>query len=134
MTPVDIGKSSDFPKGKFRVLAVGGIEIGVVRTSRGFFAVRNICPHEGAPVCRGRLSGTMLPSAPGQLRYGLGGIVLRCPWHGWEFRLDNGQAVFGTARGRVRTYKIELIGGRVQLHLKPALGAVSTPPLPESRR
>ena len=35
--------------------AVGGREIGVFNLGGTFYALRNICPHRGAPLCRGRL-------------------------------------------------------------------------------
>ena len=56
-----------------------------------FFAYRNICPHAGAPVCVGKISGTTLPSPVYEYDYGREGCILRCPWHGWEFDLRSGE-------------------------------------------
>jgi nitrite reductase/ring-hydroxylating ferredoxin subunit len=64
----------------------------------------NVCPHELAPVCLGRLGGTTLPSAPGEWIWGREGEILACPWHGWEFDLLTGACL--TDRRRLRSYEV----------------------------
>jgi nitrite reductase (NADH) small subunit len=118
---VRAGSVSDFELDRFRVLELDEREIGVIRTRAGFFAVRNSCPHQKAPVCAGTVGGAMLPSAPGRREYGLEGEVLRCPWHGWEFHLTDGKALFGTSRKRLVTYPVTVEGGAVYVSL-PAPG------------
>ena len=76
------------------------------------YAVRNVCPHQGAPLCRGTVSGTMLPSAPQEYVYGMEDRILRCPWHGWEFHLDTGESLTNAKR-RVRTYPVTIDGDSV---------------------
>lgn len=110
-------RCSDLPIGEFRIVTMGGREIGVIRLPDGTVsAVRNVCPHRGAPVCRGTVSGTFVPSEPGKLTYDRDGWVLRCPWHGWEFDLQSGRRMFGssTTRGaRLTTYEMEEIDGEI---------------------
>jgi nitrite reductase/ring-hydroxylating ferredoxin subunit len=50
----------------------------------------------------------MLPSPPHTYQYGEEGKVLRCPWHGYEFRLTDGHAVLRPDTMRVRTYRVEV--------------------------
>ena len=47
--------ADDVPPGGRKIVAVGGREIGVFNLGGTFYALRNICPHRGAPLCRGRL-------------------------------------------------------------------------------
>jgi nitrite reductase/ring-hydroxylating ferredoxin subunit len=95
---------------------VGSREIGVVKLADGTFrAARNVCPHAGAPLCKGTVGGTMLPSRPGELVYAHETVVVRCPWHAWEFDLDTGAAVFASAKARVRVYPVHCVEGRVLL-------------------
>jgi nitrite reductase/ring-hydroxylating ferredoxin subunit len=101
----------------FTLVSVAGSEIGIVRSADGFHAVRNWCPHRGAPVCRGWITGTMLPSAPGDLDWGLDGRVLRCPWHRWEFDLHTGQALFDIDRRRLITYAVSEVGDCLEIEL-----------------
>ena len=49
-----VGKPEDFPVGKMKCLTVDGRNIGVVRMKSGELkAMRDHCPHKGAPVCKG---------------------------------------------------------------------------------
>ncbi|MDO8208896.1 Rieske 2Fe-2S domain-containing protein [Conexibacter sp. CPCC 206217] len=102
-----LGAVADFPLGEFRLHEVEGREVAVIRTARGFFAIRNGCPHMGAPLCFGKVGGTMLPSDPDELVYGLEDEVVRCPWHAWEFHLATGRAVGGITSKRVIAYPVE---------------------------
>jgi len=87
-----VGPVADFPVGKFKLIDIDGREIGITQLKNGEFrAVRNVCPHKGAPVCKGTIGGTHLPSAVGELIYGRAGEILTCPWHGFEFDLITGE-------------------------------------------
>jgi nitrite reductase (NADH) small subunit len=65
----------------------------------------------------------MLPSPRGVLAYGLEEGVLRCPWHGWEFDLQTGRALFGTAGKRLVTYGATVRDGTVMLTLPDGGGS-----------
>jgi len=117
-----LGPITDFPENDVQIHIIDGQEIGIYNVDGQFYAVRNYCPHRGAPLCLGQHSGTMLPSDPGNYHYGLDKKVLRCPWHQWEFNLEDGQALFGTTQGRVRTYPTTITNG--QLFLETSRRAV----------
>ena len=90
---VSVCREEELPPGARRIAAVDGIEVGVFNVDGRLVAYRNVCPHMGAPVCAGRIGGTTLPSAPGEYVYGRHGKVLHCPWHGWQFDLETGEAL-----------------------------------------
>ena len=73
----------------------------------------NLCPHELAPVCKGRVSGTTAVSMPGQYNWGQEGEILYCPWHGWEFNLLTGDCL--TDKRRLFHYPVEVEDGTVYL-------------------
>jgi nitrite reductase (NADH) small subunit len=77
-------------------------------------------PHQGAPLCAGKVTGTMLPGAPDQLEWAMDGQVVRCPWHGWEFDLDSGRALFAISKDRAATYPVQVSDGRVAVLLTAA--------------
>lgn len=77
--------------GACTIVRVGGFEVGVFRVGDHYRAWRNVCPHGGAPVCRGTVEGTMLPSGVYQYRLDENKLALRCPWHGWEYDLETGE-------------------------------------------
>lgn len=102
---VTVGKIADFPAGKFTIVQVEGREIGITQLKNGEFrAVRNLCPHKGAPVCKGFISGTMLPGNVGELVYGRDGEILVCPWHGYEFDLNTGEQVYQGENNKLLMY------------------------------
>jgi 3-phenylpropionate/trans-cinnamate dioxygenase ferredoxin subunit len=106
----------ELPPGTRRTVTVDGRSIAVFNVAGLLYAVRNVCPHQGAELCRGTVGGTMIPSDPYVYEYGLDGRVLRCPWHGWEFDLATGEKLFDPAsRARVRTYEARVEDGVVVL-------------------
>ena len=111
-----VAKVAEFPVGSRKIIKVRGREIGVFHTVAGLFAVRNSCPHQAAPLCLGTVSGTTLPSLPGEYAWGKEGEVLRCPWHGWEFDLTTGLGLYDPYRhDRVATYAVTVEGDEVVL-------------------
>jgi nitrite reductase (NADH) small subunit len=106
----------DFGDSSTLVVQVGHRSIGLVRLGDSVHAMLNQCPHQGAPLFKGALpNGTMLPSEPDELLYGLDGSVIRCPLHGWEFDVTSGAALFGICNKRVVTYPVEVREGEVYL-------------------
>ena len=101
-----VGTVDEIPPGQRRIVEVNGISIGVFNIKGSYFALRNVCPHQGAPLCRGSVRGTTLPSAPGEYRWGRDGEIIRCPWHGWEFDVLTGRSLFNPHRCRVKAYEV----------------------------
>jgi nitrite reductase (NADH) small subunit len=106
MTNYVVGKVSEIAPGERKLVDVGGRSIGVFNVEGRFYALRNACPHQGAPLCLGSIKGTAEPSEPGEYVWGREGMILRCPWHGWEFDLTTGRSVFNPHRTRVRSYPV----------------------------
>jgi nitrite reductase (NADH) small subunit len=86
-----VAKAGEIPPGGRKIVTVGRLQVGVFNVAGAFKAYRNACPHAGAPVCVGRISGTSQPSRVYEYIYGSEGCILRCPWHGWEFDLRTGE-------------------------------------------
>jgi nitrite reductase/ring-hydroxylating ferredoxin subunit len=107
---------ADLPPDSSRIVTIQGREIGLFNVDGRIYAIRNSCPHRAAPLGLGRLSGTTLPSAPYEYCYGKEGLVLRCPWHGWEFDLATGEPLVKHGL-RARTYPAEVVGGEILVHL-----------------
>lgn len=101
--------TEELPAGTKRIVAdpETGITIGVFNIQGEFFAVKNVCPHQGAPLCQGSIHGTHRPCEVFEFRPDLQGRVLRCPWHGWEFDIVTGKGLYD-ARSRVATYPVEV--------------------------
>ncbi len=96
----------EIPPGGRKIVEVAGRSIGVFNVGGEFFALRNRCPHQGGPLCLGRLGGFVTATTPGEYEYSREGEILRCPWHGWEFDITTGRSIFNPHRMRVRTYEV----------------------------
>ena len=105
----------ELPPGELRAVDVDRRSICVINSGGRFYAVRNRCPHQGSQLAKGTVAGTMVPSAPHQLVYGMEGRVLRCGWHAWEFDLETGNP---RIRGPGRFDRLVLLFlGRVRVGL-----------------
>jgi nitrite reductase (NADH) small subunit len=112
---VEVGTLDDFPDRAMRVVEANGWEIGICRWGSELFALRNVCPHQGAPVCLGFLGsrldarcspeGVEMEAAPEE-------PVLLCAWHRWEFSVRSGESRWDP-RFRVKTYPVQVDGDRV---------------------
>ncbi len=108
-----VGRRADFKINTFCIRELAGKSVGVVHTRYGFYAVLNRCPHQGAPICMGRITGTNLPGRPFQLSYGLKDRLVKCPWHGFEFELASGRHVLGITKKRLVTYPVVIVGDEI---------------------
>lgn len=99
-----VGPAEDIQAGKVTLVNEGKLSIGVYRIHDRFYAIRNQCPHQGAPLCLGKVTSTHSPTEVSDYRVDLEGRVLRCPWHGWEFDIPSGKGLYD-ARSRVKTYR-----------------------------
>ena len=87
-------------------MRIAGRSIGVFNVDGEFFAIRNRCPHQGAPLCEGKLWGVLSADKPGSFQYESRKEILTCVWHGWEFNIRTGQSWCDPQRLRVRSFDV----------------------------
>jgi nitrite reductase/ring-hydroxylating ferredoxin subunit len=107
--------AAELPPGARAKVEAFGTEVALFNVGGELFAVANACPHHGGPLCHGRISGARLPAEPYEHRWGRENRVLTCPWHGWQFDLETGEALFDD-RVRVRTFDAHIEDGQVVLY------------------
>jgi nitrite reductase/ring-hydroxylating ferredoxin subunit len=115
-----VGPLEELPPGTTRIVEAGGREIGVINDGGRLHALRNTCPHHGAPLCSGRVGGFM--RLADQYVYDYSGDdvedrVVLCPWHGYKFRLSDGRCTAVGERMAVRIYRVEVEDGDVVVYL-----------------
>ena len=113
---VDVGAVADFEDRRMRILRAGNHEVGVLRWRDRFFAIHNRCPHQKGPVCLGIVSGRLGSAAPGSMEVDEETPVIACPWHGWEFDLERGRALWDESYA-VKVVPVQVESGRVFLEL-----------------
>ena len=79
MSRAVVAQQSDMAIGSMKLVKVDGHRLVLVRTSTGFHALDNACPHEGYGLVTGALDGEMLT----------------CEWHNWKFNVGDGSCVLG---------------------------------------
>jgi nitrite reductase (NADH) small subunit len=109
----DVCASEELRAGQLAPLRVGERDIVVVRANDGrLHAVAGRCLHQGAGLAGGRLLADVDGDRPGEYRLVDGRDVIKCPWHGYEYELESGCAMFDRRR-RLRTYEVAEHEGRV---------------------
>jgi nitrite reductase/ring-hydroxylating ferredoxin subunit len=120
MTEVLVGELSEFAEGGHRVLRVDRLEVGIFRQAGRLFAYENRCPHDGGPVCQGKVIPRVEEQlGPDQTSRGLRFSSKRnivCPWHGWEFDIESGRHC-GDPKQRLRPVGIRVREDRVYLDI-----------------
>ena len=120
VAPVD-----EFKPGDRRIITVGGRSIGVFRVGDRFYGIRNRCPHQGGPLCQGRIAPWARSSGPGDFQLDAEATLLACPWHGWEYDLATGQSFLGPGEPGVKSYDVDVA---------PGAGSPAASPVPTSPR
>jgi len=108
----DIASEQDVRRDGRVVARIAGRELGVVVLEAGgeLRAIRNRCPHHGAPLCLGRVQERLTGTPGSYVRSGR--LTLRCPWHGWEFDLETGVCPDDESM-RAAVYPVRVDAGRV---------------------
>ncbi|MBL7930354.1 MAG: Rieske 2Fe-2S domain-containing protein [Bacteroidia bacterium] len=86
----------------FVTFELKGEKICVTRTSKGFYAVQDRCPHNGASLSKGFCSPNN---------------EIICPLHRYSFDLDSGKATSGGAYA-LKTYPIQIKSDGVYVGIK----------------
>lgn len=125
-----VGSIDEIPPGGRKIVEIAGLSIGIFNLNGEFFALRNRCPHQGGPLCEGKLWGLLEASAPGEFVYTRRGEILSCAWHGWEFDIRTGQSWCDPRRLRARTYEVHVEPGSDLVESDGDAGSDSSAPLP----
>ena len=99
---VTAARAGEFQPGAARVVYLRGVEIALYNVDGSFYAVDNLCPHEGGPLAAGTIRGK----------------VLSCPWHRWQFHLETGISPVNPAV-RVQTYPVRIEGDQIKIGIPP---------------
>jgi 3-phenylpropionate/trans-cinnamate dioxygenase ferredoxin subunit len=115
MTTHDVCAADELEPGAMMQVAVGSLSLALVRDDDGqFYAMRNSCPHMGAPLAYGRFQARMdAGSGRGAYVVSDDARVIRCPWHGYEFDVRTGRCSGDPDHVGVKTYPVTVEGGRV---------------------
>lgn len=106
-----VARVADIPPGSRLLVHVAGKAIAVFNLEGAFYGLLDRCPHQGASLSAGLLTGLATSPRPGEYCMSRKGEMLRCPWHGWEFDVRTGQSWCEPARIKVKRYPAEVADG-----------------------
>ncbi len=101
-----VASAGEILPGERKLVIVAGRSLGIFNIGGKFFALHNSCPHQGAPLCSGRLTGLLTATNPGAYNYSRQGEIIRCPWHQWEFDIVTGQSIINPRSVRARSFQV----------------------------
>jgi nitrite reductase/ring-hydroxylating ferredoxin subunit len=90
---------AEVPPGVARQVKVGNRMIGIYNVGGTYYALEDVCPHQGAPLSEGDVEGT----------------EVTCPWHGARFELASGAHLCPPARRDVASFKVQVVGDEIQV-------------------
>lgn len=95
---VTVARVDDVPPGSVRVVRAGDEELALAHVDGEFYVTQGHCLHLKGPLGEGRIDDH----------------VLTCPWHGWQFDLESGRALFDS-RVAVATYQVHVRDGWIEV-------------------
>ena len=98
---VRVGKASDVPAGRAEVFDVEDRKIAVFRLEGAFYAIEDICTHDGGPLAEGEIEDDQVI----------------CPRHGARFDIKTGAALTLPAVTPVESYPVRVEGNELYIGL-----------------
>ncbi len=81
---------NEITEGTFIIKKINGKSIGATLFEGEYKLILNFCPHEGAEICKGRISNPIISDTVNKFIIDDNRKVLVCPWHKWEFDMKSG--------------------------------------------
>lgn len=111
MTRHVVARAADLPPGTRKKVSIESRDIVVLNIKGELFALSDKCPHKGASLCGGLLTGLVKSDGPGDYKYERAGEILRCPWHQWEFDVRTGRSYCDPRRLRLMQFPVAVEAG-----------------------
>jgi 3-phenylpropionate/trans-cinnamate dioxygenase ferredoxin subunit len=99
---VTVAKVSDTAPGRISVHEVDGKRVALCNVNGEFYAIDDVCTHDGGPLDQGVLEGDRV----------------ECPRHGAKFDVKTGRAVVLPAVRPVKTYHVAVDGDEVKVRVE----------------
>lgn len=94
---IDAGPTAALQDGQPISIPVGRTLVAVMRSGEEYFAIEDVCTHDGAELTGGTIEGAQII----------------CPRHGARFCLRTGQALTPPAYEPVRVFETKIADGRL---------------------
>jgi 3-phenylpropionate/trans-cinnamate dioxygenase ferredoxin component len=96
---VTVARVGEIPPGSVKVVRVEDQSVAVFNVAGDYFALEDVCTHDGGPLAEGVLDGD----------------VIECPRHGARFNVRTGAVKALPATAPVPTYSVRVQGDEIQV-------------------
>ncbi len=98
---IKVTQTDDIEPGKVNVYEVSGKQIAICNVDGTFYAIADVCTHDGGPLDQGELDG----------------YEIECPRHGALFDVRSGKALTLPAVGPVQSYPVQVEGDDIKVEI-----------------
>jgi 3-phenylpropionate/trans-cinnamate dioxygenase ferredoxin subunit len=98
---IKVAETSDIPAGRVKVVVAGNKRIALCNVDGQFYAIDDLCTHNGTPLDQGELTGN----------------VIECPRHGARFDVRTGKVLALPAVKPLNTYPLRVEGSEIWVAL-----------------
>ena len=106
---VTVARVGEIAVGAMKLTRMDDTTIAVFHLDDGYWAIEDVCTHDGGPVAEGTLAGS----------------IIECPRHGATFDVRSGAALTFPATQPVPTYPVRVMGDEIQVSMDPAAAAAA---------
>jgi 3-phenylpropionate/trans-cinnamate dioxygenase ferredoxin component len=99
---VPVCKTSDLPEGEKMVVEVGDRLVGLFHVAGQFYAIDDMCTHDGGPLAEGLLDG----------------FTIVCPRHGARFDIRTGRVLSMPATQDTPAHEVKVDGDDVLVRVR----------------
>jgi 3-phenylpropionate/trans-cinnamate dioxygenase ferredoxin subunit len=96
---IDVIDETALADGEHLVVDVDGYEVALFKIDGGFYAIEDVCSHDGAEIASGELIGDEIV----------------CPRHGARFCVKTGEVKCAPAYENVASFPVRVVDGKVQI-------------------
>ena len=96
-----VAKRSEIPPGTTKRVSVGGVEVLLCNVDGDFYAVEDVCTHDGGPLDQSELEGSRV----------------QCPRHGAIFDVITGSALTLPAVIPLETFPVTVEGDEIAIEV-----------------
>lgn len=104
---VTVANTNDIQPSRMKAFQVNGVEVCIANIDGKYYAINNICTHEGGPLADGRLEG----------------FEVECPWHQSRFDMRTGEVIQPPASEPEPVYEVKVDGNSILVRKRSESGS-----------
>ena len=101
---IRVAVTKDIQPSQMKEVEVAGEKVCVINVDGKFYAIDNVCTHEGGPLAEGTLEG----------------YEVECPWHGSRFDVRTGEVINPPAETPEPVYEVKVEENNILVRKKAA--------------